>query len=202
MYAVGMWYAADSFYYIYKTATGDGSVEMFVENLNGQYWARFGLMIRSSLDPDSKYFAFFRNGNDVVQGIHLRPNDGDETWTDTNSYSSLPIPLVNAWIKITKSGNTFQTFYKTGTDDWSSALGTYTLELSDPYYYGIFLSSNTATATGRGTLPVFSELLPDGWNEADIGPDYNGDSVVSSSYTLSGDTIEMTASTGGECLTM
>ena len=43
-------------------------------------------------------------------------------------------------------------------------------------------------------------LLPDGWNEADIGPDAYGNIVSSSSYTLTDDTdtIEMTARTGSE----
>ena len=203
MCAVDTYQTADSLYYIHKTATGDISVEMFVESLNGiDSYCRFGLMIRSSLNNNSKYLSLFgyEGGNTAT---HLRSNDGDSTQTDGTPYTSLPNPLVNAWIKITKIGNTFQTFYKTGTDDWSSALATYTLELSDPYYYGIFLTSvwNNQEATGLGTLPIFSELLPDGWNEGDIGPDHSGASVASSSYTLLGDTIEMTASTGGEYLT-
>ena len=44
-------------------------------------------------------------------------------------------------------------------------------------------------------------LLSNGWNEADIGPDYRGTYVTSSSYSLTGNSIEMTALTGGEYLT-
>ena len=78
-----------------------------------------------------------------------------------------------------------------------------TLEAGSMMYINEESDSNLIISSSTNQLRNNNarRLLPDGWNEANIGPDGRGENVVSSSYTLSGDTIQMTAVTGSEFFT-
>lgn len=79
-----------------------------------------------------------------------------------------------------------------------------TLEAGSMMYINEESDSNPIISSSTNQLRNNNarRLLPDGWNEANIGPDERGENVVSSSYTLSGDTIQMSAVTGGEFFTI
>lgn len=50
-----IWYHSDEFRYVYETLKGDGTITAKVESMpNTDAGARAGLMIRETLDPDSR----------------------------------------------------------------------------------------------------------------------------------------------------
>eukprot|EP00956_Cyclotella_meneghiniana_P022986 scaffold44116_cov37-Cyclotella_meneghiniana.AAC.1 len=152
-----IWNREDSFQYTYGSTSGDVSIEMFVESFTGNslhQYAKGGLMLRDSLSGNSKHFSLYVTGENTVNN-QWRLNDGELT----NQYG-ISIGTKTAWLKITKTGNVFQAYYKTSVDTFSSwnTLGSsqtiYFGSSDDIFYYGIAVTSHArnrlATLKGKG----------------------------------------------------
>ena len=134
-----IWNYDDEFHYFYRSAIGDVSVEIFVNGLTGTNingWAKGGLMLRDSLDANSKHFSIVVTGSWGLSN-QWRLEDGGQSNHDTN-YS---LPMSNIRLKITKTGNVFQTYYHTNTG-WIQFGASRTLEFSNHFYYGIAVTSH------------------------------------------------------------
>ena len=139
-----IWDYDDEFHYFYQSAIGDVSVEIFVNSLTltgntGTIHdhAKGGLMLRDSLDANSKHISLFVYG---LMGLtnQWRIQDGGFSYHDSNH----SLPNSNIWLKITKTGNVFQTYYYTDTGYWIPFGESRTLEFSNHFYYGIAVTSH------------------------------------------------------------
>ena len=55
-----IWGESDEFQYYQQQATGDIAVEVHITSFTAsEDWAKGGLMIRNSIDPDSEHFSIF-----------------------------------------------------------------------------------------------------------------------------------------------
>jgi hypothetical protein len=151
-----IWSNADDFTFLFEEKTGDFDMAVQVRSIdipNG--WARNGLMVRESLDDNSKmlgafatpphgqgYFALDRReasaacfwwNNDGTPGSAVKQG-GIKYGTDT-------VPgLPDVWIRMKRSGNRFTAFRSANGEDWIE-MGVNTLEFSDTIYFGICQSS-------------------------------------------------------------
>ena len=135
-----IWNYDDEFHYLYQSAIGDVSVFIRLNGFTGtniNEWAKGGLMLRNSLDANSKHFSLFVTGSNGLSN-QWRLQDGGYPGGDTN-YS---LPNSNIWLKITKIGNVFRTYYDTYTGNWIQFGTSRTLEFSDQFYYGIAVTSH------------------------------------------------------------
>ena len=91
----------DSFNYIYSSIKGDGIAEVKIEYIkNSSVWAKSGLMIRESLDVDSKYVFIFATPSVNGLVIQFREGIGEENSIDFINIETPPISL-----KLERQGN-------------------------------------------------------------------------------------------------
>ena len=160
---------ADEFHFAYKMLTGAGSIVAKVESLqNTNVWAKAGVMIRESLDPDSKHaFACVTPENGVAsQG---RPDTGAASFNNAQSGITAP-----HWVKLERdlSGN-FTVFHSANGSAWEAVTGAtpQNIQMSSNVYIGLALTSHDAALTCQA---VFSNVTITGsvgpqWTNQDIG---------------------------------
>jgi hypothetical protein len=125
---------------------GDVKIEILVKNfIAANEWAKGGLMIRETLDPGSKHFSLTLSGTGD-KGLRLY-------WRESTSGSSqnpypapdqpAPVQDRNIWLRIVKTGNQFQAYYKkVGTTSWVNAGGSKMIQFSNDFYVGIAVTSH------------------------------------------------------------
>eukprot|EP00956_Cyclotella_meneghiniana_P019099 scaffold32470_cov37-Cyclotella_meneghiniana.AAC.1 len=129
---------------------------MFVESLTGSSlheWAKAGLMLRDSLNENSKHFSLY------VTGSNGLANQWRSSTGGTSSNANLPgSSNRNIWLKITKTGNVFQAYYKTNANNsnWSSVGSSQTIHFgSGIFYYGVAVTSRVQTSVATLSFKPF-----------------------------------------------
>eukprot|EP00956_Cyclotella_meneghiniana_P037511 scaffold139880_cov98-Cyclotella_meneghiniana.AAC.1 len=150
-----IWGRSDYFHYDHHPVHGDLSIEMLVDSFEGdQYWRKAGLMIRDTLEPNAKHYSLFMMGDGNRMGQFFRSCVNCYTgWNDQPRIYDRSV-----YMKITKTGNTFEAFYrKVGSDEdaWAKIGETKVIDFSNDYFYvGIAVSADTngktATISGSG----------------------------------------------------
>ena len=155
-----IWGRNDQFHFVKRSASGDISVEMLVEDFvsTGHWWAKGGLMIRDTLATNSMHFSIFftKSGNRLAnQWRHC---------TNCNSgHNAIPTIMDRSlWLKITKIGNVFEAYTKKlDSDEWVKFGLTRTINFSSSsFYVGMAVTAHdnnrVATLTGSDivVLPV------------------------------------------------
>ncbi len=167
-----IWGQSDSFHFFFKELSGIGSIIAKVESANNtSNSAKIGVMIRDTLDPESKHaFTFIRPDGGI------RFNRRTETFgTTTNSVENgLTFPH---WVKLeSQMGGNFIASHSSDGTNWvpvndlnlgSSA----TVQMNLPLYIGLAVSSNNTEETIEA---VFSNVSTTGsvtgqWQSQDIG---------------------------------
>jgi hypothetical protein len=160
---------ADEFHFAYKMLSGAGSIIAkvnSVQNTNG--WAKAGVMIRESLNPDSAHaFACITPANGVAaQG---RPSTGG-TSINTNQ-TGVAAPY---WVKLERSiSGLFTISHSANGTSWQPVTGAtaQTIPMGTNVYIGLALTSHDAALTCQA---VFSNVTTTGsvtgqWAHQDIG---------------------------------
>jgi len=160
---------ADEFHFAYKMLTGAGSIIAqvnSVENTNG--WAKAGVMIRESLNPDSAHaFACITPANGVA--FQYRPSTGGTSGNYNQTGITTPY-----WVKLERSisGN-FTVSRSANSTTWSPVTGAtaQNIPMGSNVYIGLALTSHDADLTCQA---VFSNVTTTGnvtgqWAHQDIG---------------------------------
>jgi hypothetical protein len=160
---------ADEFHFAYKTLSGAGSIIARVDSLqNTNAWAKAGVMIRESLDPDSAHaFACVTPANGVAS--QYRPST-DGTSVDYNQ-TGVAAPH---WVKLERgiSGN-FTVSHSANGTSWQPVTGAVAqnIPMGSNVYIGLALTSHDTAQTCQA---VFSNVTTTGnvtgqWAHQDIG---------------------------------
>ena len=137
-----IWGNSDRFHYLYASTSQVASIEMFVKSFTGanmHEWAKGGLMIRKHPSPVSEYFGVLVTGSNKLRVQWRSSHKGT-----THKAEAARVQNSNIWLKITKSGNTFNAYYKINADDsWTEIGSEKTINFgSDPFSYGIAVTSS------------------------------------------------------------
>jgi hypothetical protein len=160
---------ADQFHFAYKMLSGTGSIIAkveSVENTNG--WAKAGVMIRESLNPDSAHaFACVTPSNGVAaQG---RPSTGGASFNTNQAGITAPY-----WVKLDRSiSGVFTVSHSANGSSWQPVEGAtpQNIAMDSNVYIGLALTSHDAALTCQA---VFSNVTTTGnvtgqWTNQDIG---------------------------------
>lgn len=145
-----IWYSTDALHYVYKTLNGDGSITAKVESMqNTASWAKAGLMIRETLDANSRQIIAFMsptNGT-ALQG---RSSTGGSTTGFANT-TGLTAPY---WLRLERVGNLFTAYQSSDGNTWTT-LGTAAITMATSVKMGLAVCS-----VNDGTLcnAVFSHV--------------------------------------------
>jgi hypothetical protein len=160
---------ADEFHFAYKILTGPGTIVAKVESLqNTHEWAKAGVMIRSTLDPDSAHaFACVTPANGVAsQG---RPDPGGASFNYAQGGITAP-----HWVRLERdlSGN-FTVSHSANGSAWEPVQGALptNIQMNADVYVGLALTAHDAALTCEA---VFSNVTITGtvsqqWTNQDIG---------------------------------
>ena len=133
-----IWGTADAFHFSYQELTGNGSiVARVVSQQNTDPWAKAGLMIRESLNANSKFaFSSITPSNGTF--FSARSSTGNSAWRSNNTSYSGPI-----WLKLTRSGNTLTSFRSNDGVNWTQT-GQSTISMASKVYIGLAVTSHKA----------------------------------------------------------
>jgi len=160
---------SDEFHYAYKTLTGAGSIIARVESVENTHgWAKAGVMIRETLDPDSTHaMTFVTPGNGVV--FEYRMITGTDNVGAAGQQQGISAPH---WVKIERniSGN-FSTSHSADGTNWEILSIPQSIQMGSTVYIGLALTSHDAALTCEA---VFSNVTMTGnvsgqWQNQDIG---------------------------------
>jgi len=166
-----IWNQSDEFHYSYKTLTGQGSIQAQVLSVdNTNVWAKAGVMIRETLDPDSKHATMVVTPASGVS-FQRRPETGAASLSDTTAGITAPY-----WVKIERdlAGN-FTAYSSTDGSTWQAQGVWEPIQMVTNVYIGLAVTSHDAALTCQA---VFSNVTTTGnvtgqWMNQDIGIESN-----------------------------
>lgn len=144
-----MWASADDFFMVWREESGDFSFSttLAFENKEGNAHKKMGLMIRESLNGNSKYVDVVVHG-DGLTSLQYR----SETGGITKEITTLTRDADH--IVLARTGNKF--IMKTATGKYPQQItGELELDFSDTYYVGMFVCAHEAGTTRKA---YFSEV--------------------------------------------
>jgi regulation of enolase protein 1 (concanavalin A-like superfamily) len=146
-----VWGNADAFHYMYKELSGNGEIIARVAEIGSgtSTWAKAGVMIRETLNADSKHLIMALTGGDgggiAFQG---RPQTAGASISFHGDITASP-PY---WVKLTRVGNTITGYCSANGVDWvlftdTSPDGAMTnpidVAMADPIKVGLAMVSHT-----------------------------------------------------------
>jgi photosystem II stability/assembly factor-like uncharacterized protein/regulation of enolase protein 1 (concanavalin A-like superfamily) len=154
IYAAGddIWGSADQFHYLYKKVHGDVSISARVRYIGNIYsWAKAGVMMRESLDMDSKHTL-----------CALTPGNGfANQWRSSTAGSSDNKDTSGAapgWVKLERTGNVFEAYFSTNGSNWE-LLNSTTIAMNDSIYLGL---ANCSHIDGTLNDAIFDQIIING----------------------------------------
>jgi hypothetical protein len=157
---------ADEFHFAYKMLAGPGSIVAKVQSIdNTNVWAKAGVMIRETLNPNSAHAMMVVTPGSGIS-FQRRPGTG-QTSVDTTT-GGITAPY---WVKIERdmSGNITGS-YSTNGSTWTTQ-GTENIPMGSNIYIGLALTSHDVALTCQA---VFTNVTTTGnvsgqWANQDIG---------------------------------
>ncbi|MHC4477287.1 MAG: GEVED domain-containing protein [Planctomycetota bacterium] len=168
-----VWGTADDFHYLYRSLVGDGMLTARVLGNDGQgvnEWAKVGVMIRETLEPDSKHAMMAATPGDGVS-FQWRPETGglSESIRDGNA-SEVTVPVS---LKVERLGDTFTGYYsliEPDLDDWVP-VGSMVIPMRDEVYIGLAATSGDDQTLYTATIDEVSAVIGPKFLPADLHPD-------------------------------
>jgi regulation of enolase protein 1 (concanavalin A-like superfamily) len=162
-----IWSTADEFHFAYKEATGAVTVIAKVESVeNMDLWAKAGVMIRDTLEPDSVNAALLITPGNGVRFQFRRTTGGI---TDRNFVEGITAPQ---WVKLERTvGGLVRASHSADGSAWTQ-VGMSAITMNMPLYIGLALTSHEAKLTCEAK---FSNVSITGtgvgaqWTDLDIG---------------------------------
>ena len=166
-----IWNQADEFHFAYKMLTGTGTIIAKVESVsNSNAWAKAGVMIRETLEADSKHAMMVVTPGSGVS-FQRRPETGGDSLDDTTGNITAPY-----WVKLERdiAGN-FSAYSSANGSVWQKLGLAEPIQMSANAYIGLAVTSHNPALTCQA---VFTNVTTSGnvsgqWMNQDIGIESN-----------------------------
>jgi hypothetical protein len=162
-----IWNQSDGFHFAFKTLSGAGSIVAKVESVGDtDDWAKAGVMIRETLDADSKHAMMIVSYASGVS-FQRRLDTGGDSFDDTTGGITAPY-----WVKIERSiAGGFSAYISANGSTWQKVGVTENIQMGTNTYIGLAVTAHNAGATCEG---VFTNVTTSGnvsgqWANQDIG---------------------------------
>jgi regulation of enolase protein 1 (concanavalin A-like superfamily) len=140
-----LWDTADSFHFLSRPLSGDGSIVVRVKDIiNTNWWAKAGITFRENDSPGSRQVSLLLTPGNGLMFARRKVNDSPMV----AQYFSAITPL---WLKLTREGNVFSAYKSANGTDWR-LLGKETLEMQSPIECGPVISSKTTDGLGGASF--------------------------------------------------
>ncbi|MGE5293291.1 MAG: PA14 domain-containing protein [Solirubrobacterales bacterium] len=140
-----IWNNADAFQFMYKELTGDGSLTARVVGIGAgsNTWAKGGVMIRDAKTAGSEHAMMVMTANsDGTAG-----NGAAFQWRPaangiSSGVSAAAVVAAPYWVRIERVGDAFSAFQSADGQTWTQMGEAQTIEMSDPVYIGLCVTSH------------------------------------------------------------
>jgi len=162
---------ADEFHYAFKTLTGSGSIVARVQSVdNTNAWAKAGVMIRETLDPESAHAMMVVTPG---SGVSFQRRPGRSATSVDNTTAGITAPY---WVKIERdiAGN-FSAYSSANGTTWQKLGVSEPIQMGTNVYIGLAMTSHDAAQTCQA---VFTNVTTAGnvsgqWASQDVGIESN-----------------------------
>ena len=162
-----IWDQSDEFHFAFKTLSGAGSIVAKVESVDDtDAWAKAGVMIRETLDADSKHAMMIVSYASGVS-FQRRIETGNNSFNDDTSNITAPY-----WVKIERGlAGSFTAYSSANGSTWQKVGVSENIQMGTNVYIGLAVTAHSAGATCEG---VFTNVTATGsvgqqWTNQDIG---------------------------------
>jgi regulation of enolase protein 1 (concanavalin A-like superfamily) len=175
----------DQFMFVHQKLMGDGTIKLRLLALSGTSTVEAGVMVRETLNANARHFTLVTG----VSGTSIRSRSAAGGATTSVSVSR------GTWLRLDRVGPVLTASISSDGTQWT-AVGTQAMTLPSTLYFGIVVTSRSATV--RGTASVSSmavtpttPTMPSGWSSVDVAPvapaspgtaSYSGGGWVAASY--------------------
>ena len=141
-----IWGNYDQFHFVYQTLGGDGTIVARVDSVQDtDYWAKAGVMMRQSLDPDSPYaFMFVSPG--AATNFQYRVGQGNDAGWNGNLGAFAP-----EWVKLVRTGDVITGYASADGANWTE-VASITVPMSTQIYVGLALTAHNNGAINESTF--------------------------------------------------
>jgi hypothetical protein len=163
-----IWDASDEFHFAYKEISGAVSIQAQVLSVgHTDDWAKAGVMIRDSLDPNSAHaMVAITPVNGVWFGRRVAAGQSSTSTKDPNV-------AAPQWVKLERSlGGLVRAYYSADGSTWTSFGSPEPITMKMPIYVGLALTSHNpdATCEARFSKVSFPDASVDAeWIDQDVG---------------------------------
>jgi hypothetical protein len=162
-----IWGIADEFHFAYKEISGDVAIIAKVESVgNTDPWAKAGVMIRDTLEPDSAYVAVLITPENGIRFQRRSTTGGD---SNRSFAEGITAPQ---WVRLERTvGGRIRSYYSADGTTWTPS-NLVQVRMSLPVYIGLAVTSRNADETCEAKFSNVS--FPDTsvgpqWTDQDIG---------------------------------
>lgn len=136
--------AADSFRFTSQPLVGDGSIVAKVSSLeNTGGWAKGGVVIRESLDPNARQAVMVVSATNGIAWQYRQNVGGSGVVVAGPTSQTAP-----AWVKVTRAGNQFTGSWSADGATWTEA-GSFTISMGVTVLAGLASTSDAAARLNR-----------------------------------------------------
>ncbi len=149
-----IWNTADNFHYIYQPASGDGEIVARVLSVGDTHpWAKVGVMIRESLDADSKHASTL-----VTPGNGVTFQQRTATGGTSVNVRAIGITAPH-WVKLKRAGDTFTASRSSDGANWTEFTSG-TVSMGPNVYLGLAVCSHNDGVTTTATFDNVAVSIP------------------------------------------
>jgi N-acetylneuraminic acid mutarotase/regulation of enolase protein 1 (concanavalin A-like superfamily) len=153
-----IWNSVDAFNYAYQPLVGDGTIIARVTSQqNTSPWAKSGIMIRESLNPDSRFAM-----------LVLTPGNGvsfqSRAVTHNNATFSTTAGSIGVWLELVRTGSTISGYISNNGTNWT-AYGSVSIPMVNNVFVGMCVTAHNNSALSTATFADVS-VNADGANSS------------------------------------
>jgi regulation of enolase protein 1 (concanavalin A-like superfamily)/DNA-directed RNA polymerase subunit RPC12/RpoP len=136
-----IWSQADAFHYVYRALNGNGTLtaRVFTQQ-NTAAWAKAGVMIRETLNPDSAFALAL-----VTPLSGLAFQERSNTASPASTVLKIPQLAAPCWVRLVRERNTFSAFYSENGNTWIE-MGSSTIPMAGQVYAGLAVCAHNNEA--------------------------------------------------------
>ncbi len=132
-----IWFKSDEFRYVFQAVQGDCMLTARVLSMdNTDGWAKAGIMMRESLDDDSKYVIHYLSPSHGI-ATQQRLSTGDAASGVAND----PNASAPYWLRLVRKGDVFSAYHSLDGRDWTLLRST-SVAMSGQCYVGLVVCSH------------------------------------------------------------
>ncbi|MFH1882171.1 MAG: LamG domain-containing protein [Planctomycetota bacterium] len=165
---VDIWDNSDQFHFAYKELSGAGTIIAKVESVeNTHEWAKAGVMIRDTLDADSRHAMMVVT---PAQGVSFQRRTPAGASSSSDNEAGITAPQ---WVKIERTVSGFvKAYYSADGTTWTQLGTLQTVTMNTPMYIGLALTSHNSGVVCEAKFSNVSfpgTTVGQQWTNQDIG---------------------------------